>query len=699
VHYLYTGAYETLKPQGVRGLPNSTTEYRRGILVYCIARLYGLDGLADHAMRNIGLFDKGLSIFEIFDIAREVYPKLLGDEIWFPDYLKTKIETAFEADETMFAQERFLNYIGKDTAFTKALVEIMVGIYREKMATKKCDRCKVRGRVFENPAYHEASVAEETPDISILKGLTVKRDGMILNMDGVAIGELIEGDAKAIAKKKISCNDEGQFKDKKKNILGKAKVLPQIIKAPDPQEEAEAPEELEASKTDEAESTEPPPLCILDTLCIENDGTILSVPGKEVIGKVIEGDAMKSASMMYFCDTEGNVVNYQGKPIGKVETVAPAGAAATKGKSKKKSKDEPAEETKEVKPKDEPAAKEEPPTAAEPPPLSILKDRMIELDGTILNDDGDVIGEVTEGVAERFYSISAKCDGEGNVIGSKRKKVGKVKTVVSSSQPAADEFTGDDDAVREEIPPPSLPEEVEEAEPKPITLEDLDGRMIEANGDILDDDSKVIGKLVKGKADKLHQVMATCDEEGAVWHGLKKVGKVEVVQPAEKKEEESTPPPPPVGEEPPKPEAPSLAVLDGRKIDKFGEIYNDDNVFIGKLVEGSASKLSKAGATCDAKGNVWAKGKKVKDAKVELALVLPEEPEVSESPAPEPELWVADPDVEQSSVCPFRVQHLLNGDSWKNCNKCRAMIRQVSIQLAQEEGSLDKEGIDTILLR
>lgn len=36
----------------------------------------------------------------------------------------------------------------------------------------------------------------------------------------------------------------------------------------------------------------------------------------------------------------------------------------------------------------------------------------------------------------------------------------------------------------------------------------------------------------------------------------------------------------------------------------------------------------------------------------------------------------------QSSVCPARARHLLEGDMWKNCRQCRAVLRQVAIQLA-----------------
>jgi hypothetical protein len=38
---------------------------------------------------------------------------------------------------------------------------------------------------------------------------------------------------------------------------------------------------------------------MLDSLCIENDGTILCLGNEQVIGKVIGGGAMKFALMMF----------------------------------------------------------------------------------------------------------------------------------------------------------------------------------------------------------------------------------------------------------------------------------------------------------------------------------------------------------------------------------------------------------------
>lgn len=38
---------------------------------------------------------------------------------------------------------------------------------------------------------------------------------------------------------------------------------------------------------------------------------------------------------------------------------------------------------------------------------------------------------------------------------------------------------------------------------------------------------------------------------------------------------------------------------------------------------------------------------------------------------------------ESNDVCASQAEHLLNGDEWKNCNKCRALIRRLSAELEQ----------------
>lgn len=50
---------------------------------------------------------------------------------------------------------------------------------------------------------------------------------------------------------------------------------------------------------------------------------------------------------------------------------------------------------------------------------------------------------------------------------------------------------------------------------------------------------------------------------------------------------------------------------------------------------------------------------------------------------------------QESSVCAYQAEHLLNGDMWKNCNKCRALIRRLSTELAQTMTAAE-EGFEVI---
>ncbi|KAK3065209.1 hypothetical protein LTS18_005995 [Coniosporium uncinatum] len=99
----------------------------------------------------MGRFDKKLSISQVLDITSDVCSKSLEDEIWFQNYLKTHVESAFELDDTMFAQEEFLSYMSKAPAFSKALVKIIVDIYADKStnkAKKDSRRCETGEGIF-----------------------------------------------------------------------------------------------------------------------------------------------------------------------------------------------------------------------------------------------------------------------------------------------------------------------------------------------------------------------------------------------------------------------------------------------------------------------------------------------------------------------------------------------------------------------
>jgi hypothetical protein len=451
------------------------------------------------------------------------------------------------------------------------------------------------------PPAEKKSISE-APPLSILMGLFVEPDGKILNFQYEPVGEVTEGDAKALSRKGATCDDEGNIILKKKKV-GKAKTLtPEAPEGTDKSAEEPAKEETPAEEEpakEESAAAEPPPLSILKGRTIESDGKILD-NDYEVIGEVIEGDVKKMYTAMATCDAEGNVKNKK-KVMGKVQTVAP-----------KKSIEEPAAE--------EPPAEET--KADEAPSLAILDGRSIEKTGEILDEDGKVIGKVadSEFSHNKLFRGAAKCDAEGNII-YKSKSVGTAELVL----PEKSELEAPKDK--------ETPKEEEEVKAEAPSLAILEGRTLETSGEILDDDGKVIGKLISTEhsAAKINKAKVKCDANGKFFYKSKEIGTAELI--IEEKPAEETPAEKPEA----KTEPPSLAILDGRKIESSGDILDDELNIIGRVSSSTstAKKLAKAGAVCDAEGNIMLKNKEV--GKAELVSQPEKEPEKEPEKDPEPE--------------------------------------------------------------
>jgi hypothetical protein len=62
-------------------------------------------------------------------------------------------------------------------------------------------------------------------DTSILQGLQCESDGRILDVKGIAIGQLVEGDAELIASQAFLCNADGIFTNDEFKVVGRAEVI------------------------------------------------------------------------------------------------------------------------------------------------------------------------------------------------------------------------------------------------------------------------------------------------------------------------------------------------------------------------------------------------------------------------------------------------------------------------------------------
>ena len=146
VHYLYTGAYQTIKPTDVSAVASDSTtglegsgkerkldrllEYKRSVRLYCTAKTYGLCRLEALCKIQIESFKASNSIWDTLDIAEEVYKKLpINDTKWFSMYLEGKMQAAINEDKHLLARKKFQDSVGRNMRFDKALLKIIAQIY------------------------------------------------------------------------------------------------------------------------------------------------------------------------------------------------------------------------------------------------------------------------------------------------------------------------------------------------------------------------------------------------------------------------------------------------------------------------------------------------------------------------------------------------------------------------------------------
>jgi len=315
------------------------------MLVYCAARLYTLNGLADYATGKMELFGKDLSIFQILDITDDVYPKLLEDETWFPEYLKTQVEDAFNLDETIFAQEKFLDYIGRAPAFSKALAKIMVEIFTNKriFTSKKGSgmyqnrQDMFEGYIAEKPVLPEVSAKEglqEEAHVNILPDENFgaclpsppppphSEDGPMPSEEGKADpqGEVPEhyfpyNGLEECVPPPLPPEEQIATAELTHQGLGSDGSWDGIFPWPKTKAQKEKPmrkEDVDATKKE---------LQSLNGRRIKKTGRILG-DNLLPIGRLVEGDAKRLNKLKATCDNKGNVWHLR-KVVGKVELLLP----------------------------------------------------------------------------------------------------------------------------------------------------------------------------------------------------------------------------------------------------------------------------------------------------------------------------------------------------------------------------------------
>ena len=423
--------------------------------------------------------------------------------------------------------------------------------------------------------------AEDLPvDLSVLKGLKVSEGGEILK-DGEAIGKIEEGDPEDLIGQEIG--DDGEILDEDGDVIGRATAFPDKVK------------EL----GDKAKGGLPD-IGVLDGLEVGEGGEILGPDGTP-LGKITEGDPADLVG--YTLNEKGEIIDEDGDVIGRAEVVPgeaadklQEGAEGVEGAEgavdgAEGAVDDTAEEAKDV-------------AAGITPDLTILAGKKVNKKGKILDEEGEIIGQLAEGSDPKTCAGKIPND-RGLILNDDGDIIGKVEVVPGE---AADEAM--------KALHPELVEEAAAEAPQLPGLDILEGLKVNKKGEVLNEDGEPIARVSEGEitdlaGKKINANGEVLDKEGNV------IGKVELIpeafdveEPVEEAEE--------VAEEE-KPKLPGLDILEGLKVNKKGEVVNEDGDAIAKLVEGEldackGKKLNDQGEVLDAEGNVIGKVELIPEA-------------------------------------------------------------------------------------
>jgi hypothetical protein len=132
VGYLYSNRYDLPKWTGPvrRGVNEHKLVLRANFEAYALARALELDDLGDQIKPAIELEAWGLDIFTIVDVVKKAYPAIIGNDTWFPHWIKSHMKKAFKDPGTLttaIAQPDFKD----DSSVFKVMFGCMLETYAD----------------------------------------------------------------------------------------------------------------------------------------------------------------------------------------------------------------------------------------------------------------------------------------------------------------------------------------------------------------------------------------------------------------------------------------------------------------------------------------------------------------------------------------------------------------------------------------
>ncbi|KAL2127151.1 hypothetical protein VTI74DRAFT_11248 [Chaetomium olivicolor] len=98
VQYLYTGSIGILKWTGPLDPLSkiNLAEVKAWFEIYALSRTVELDDFEASAKDGLELITRDIDVFTVFDAVKESYPKPIGNDVWFPQWMKSRVKEAFK---------------------------------------------------------------------------------------------------------------------------------------------------------------------------------------------------------------------------------------------------------------------------------------------------------------------------------------------------------------------------------------------------------------------------------------------------------------------------------------------------------------------------------------------------------------------------------------------------------------------------
>ena len=173
VHYLYTGSYQTLESK-----PSSVPEQdefglKQALLVYRAASSHALDDLQQLAMLRIEEHTAAMDLNRVLDITRSQFPKKSEVSGTMQEFIRKRIQKAFEEDHTVFADDAFCTGLLKEHRMNDWVMRHVIQLMSDKLTQASVDKDSSIDKMDGSSSpqlVSETIVAEENGNVLVDSG-------------------------------------------------------------------------------------------------------------------------------------------------------------------------------------------------------------------------------------------------------------------------------------------------------------------------------------------------------------------------------------------------------------------------------------------------------------------------------------------------------------------------------------------------